>query len=357
MEKELRLSALQEEDYKQCLAPYFEKSDDIRTQIGFILPPSVDDLKTIFPIGSTYKLLPGGASCSEIQGIIAVRTRFGKANPKINVGFVVEYPELIREVYPWILNLAKSERKLIIAAYLIGGYEKEKIETLLDIGFIKGAATIKTTCLYGKYYDTVYLYHDIENQYEESPRLTYAEKGDLYPSVPVEKHNKPLKLRFRLANPDDAGDIAEFVSQQNTFRTLAQGVYEGFVTRSDEASLLEQRKKSGLAFTIACVDTEKKKVIGLSNLDIVNDQVSRHVGHLGVFVSPEYQGLGVGTTLLNEIDLLARRLHLESLVLSYFGINEPGKLLYEKSGYEYRGQIPGWLSSTYVNEIFMQKML
>jgi RimJ/RimL family protein N-acetyltransferase len=356
MRTDIRLSALREEDYKQSLAPYFEKSEDIRIQIGFILPPSVDDLKSAFPLGSTYKLL-GGASYSEIQGVITVRSRIGKASPKINVGFVVEYPELIREVYPLILNLAKSERKLVIAAYPIGGYEKEKIETLLDIGFVKGATTIRTACLYGNYYDTVYLYQDITNQYEESSRLNYAERDDLYPSHPVERHKEPLKLLFRLANPEDAGDIAEYVSQQNTFRTLAQGVYEGFMTRSDETSLLEQGKKSGLAFPIVCVEAMRKKVIGHSNLQITNEQISRHTGHLGIFVSPEYQGLGIGTALLKEIDLLARRLHLESLVLSYFEINEAGKRLYEKSGYEYRGQVPGWLSSRYVNERFMQKML
>ncbi len=354
---EIKLSALREEDYGGCLVRYFERSEDARKQIGFILPPSVDDLKSTFPLGSTYKLLPSASSGDDIQGVIRAMSRPGKASPKINVRFVVEYPELIREVYPLILNLAKSERKLIITAYFIDGYEREKIETLLDIGFVKGAATVKTTCLYGKYYDTNYLYHDIENEYEESPRREYAEKGDLYPLLPVEKRKQPLKLRFRIANLDDAADIAEAISQQNTFRTLARGVYEGFMAKSDSVSYLEQGKKSGLNFPIVCIDTERNKVIAISDLGIMNDQVSRHTGHLGIHVNAQYHGLGVGTALLREIDLMARRLHLESLVLSYFEINEVAKRLYEKSGYEYRGEVPGWLSSTYVKEIFMQKML
>jgi ribosomal protein S18 acetylase RimI-like enzyme len=74
-------------------------------------------------------------------------------------------------------------------------------------------------------------------------------------------------------------------------------------------------------------------------------------------IHPQYHGLGVGTALLKEIDLLAERIHLENLVLSYFEINEAGKRLYEKSGYKYRGEVPGWLSTRYVKEIFMQKTL
>jgi ribosomal protein S18 acetylase RimI-like enzyme len=74
-------------------------------------------------------------------------------------------------------------------------------------------------------------------------------------------------------------------------------------------------------------------------------------------ISPQYHGLGVGTALLKEAELLAKRIHLESLVLSYFENNEAGKRLYEKCGYEYRGEVPGWLTSTYVKERFMQKAL
>jgi putative acetyltransferase len=357
----IRLSALREEDYSRCLARYFEKSEDARKQIGFILPLSVDDLKSAFPLGSAYKLLAGASSGDDIHGVIRAltisRTSPGKASPKISVRFVVAYPELIREVYPLILNLAKSERKLIVVTYSIPGYEKETIEILEDIGFAKGAATVNTTCLYGKYYDTNYLYHDIENEYEESPRRSYAEKGDLYPLLPMEKHKQPLKLRFRIANLDDAADIAEIISQQNTFRTMAGGVYEGFVARSDEISILEQVKKSGLAFTVVCVDSERNKVIGMSVVEVMNEQVTRHTGHVGITIHPQYHGLGIGTALLKEIDLLARRIHLESLVLSYFENNTIGKRLYEKSGYEYRGEVPGWLLSTYVKEIFMQKVL
>jgi RimJ/RimL family protein N-acetyltransferase len=138
---------------------------------------------------------------------------------------------------------------------------------------------------------------------------------------------------------------------------LAGGIYEGYMSKSDEVSVLELGKKSGLSFPVVCVDTERKKVIGISTLGIMNDQVSRHTGHLGIMINPQYHGLGVGTALLKEIDLLAKRLHLESLVLSYFDNNEVGKRLYEKSGYEYRGEVPGWLTSRYVKEIFMQKIL
>ena len=357
MPRRLKLSAIREEDYAAVLSSYFEESEDARRQAGYVLPPSIDDLKYLLPLGGGYKIHDATGKGSSIRGTVRVHTRPGKTGPKVNVRFFLDDLELIREVYPMILEFAKSETKLVVEAYSVFGYEKEKIEILLDLGFTKGAATQNTACLNGKYYDTHYLFHDLQKEYDVLPRRKYAEEGDLYPLVQVEKQKKPLQLSFRMATPDDGGDLAESMSHQNTFRTLGMGTYQGFMTKSESASFIEQGKKSGLNYGIVCVDTMRNKVIGLSDVGILPGHVSSHVGHVGIHVNPQYHGLGVGTGLLGEIDLLSRRLHLQSLVLSYFDINEAGKKLYEKLGYEHRGEVPGWLSSRYVNEIYMQKIL
>ncbi|WXG44701.1 MAG: GNAT family protein [Promethearchaeati archaeon SRVP18_Atabeyarchaeia-1] len=357
MPTRIKLSALREDDYGTVLCRYFEESEDAQRQIGFVLPPSVDDLKSIFPLAGTYKAVDATAKSGSIHGLVRIMSRPGKPGPKINVRFASDDPRLVRDVYPFVRELAKSELKLIVEAYNVFGYEKEKIETLLDLGFVKGAATLNTACLDGRFYDTHYLYHSLEKDYQASPRKEYAEQGDLYPLLPVERQKPPLKLSFRMATPDDGGDLAESISHQNTFRTLGMGTYTGFVTKSESASFIEQGKKSGLEHAIVCVDTDRNKVIGMSDVGIMLGHVSSHVGHVGIHVNPQYHGLGVGTGLLKEIDLLAKRLHLGSLVLSYFDNNEAGRKLYEKMGYERRGEVPGWLSSRYAKEIFMQKML
>jgi ribosomal protein S18 acetylase RimI-like enzyme len=357
MRTEIRLSALREEDYGGNLVTYFEKSEDCRMQIGFSLPPSIEDLKFLFPLGGAYKVVDAAGRSSDICGLIRLSSRLGKTGPKINVRFILDDPKLIREVYPLVQRFALSETKLVIEAYSVYGYEKQKIEILLDLGFAKGATTLNTACLNGHYYDTHYLYSELEKEYQISPRRKYAEDGDLYPLLPVDKQKEPLKLTFRMATPDDGGDLAESISHQNTLRTLGMGVYQGFMTKSESALFIEQGKRSGLNNAIVCVDTSRNQVIGMSDVGTVPGHVSSHVGHVGIHVNAQYRELGVGTGLLKEIDVLAKRLHLQSLVLSYFETNEAGKKLYEKSGYECRGKVPGWLSSRYVSEVFMQKML
>jgi ribosomal protein S18 acetylase RimI-like enzyme len=353
----LKLSALHEEDYGGSLTRYFEKSEDAQKQIGFILPPSVEDLRFLFPLGGAYKVVDAAGRSGDTRGVIMLSARLGKTGPKMNVRFIMDDSKLIREVYPLIQKFALSETKLVIEAYSVYGYEKQKTEILVDLGFTQGATTLNTACLNGQYYYTHYLYKELGKEYQISPKRKYAEDGDLYPLLPVEKQKLPLELSYRMATPDDGGDLAESISHQNTFRTLGMGIYQGFMTKSESASFIEQGKRSGLNNAIVCIDTARSKVIGMSDVGTLPGHVSSHVGHVGIHVNAQYHGLGVGAGLLKEIDLLAKRLHLQSLVLSYFETNEAGKKLYEKMGYEHRGEVPGWLSSTYVKEIFMQKML
>jgi len=357
MDVATRLSPLREEDYSGCLMRYFEASDYAQRQVGFVLPPTLDDLKNLFPLSATYKLIYKSASSSDIHGVVRIMSRPGKTGPRISVKFALDDSQLIKSVHPLIKTLAKTERKLTIVAYNIYGYEEEKIETLFDLGYVQGASTANTACLEGQYYDTLYLYYDLEKEYEISPRLKYAAQGDLYPIVPVEKMRQPLKLSFRMATAEDGADLAESISHQNTFRTLGMGVYQGFMTKNESAAFIEQGKRSGQNHAIVCVDSERGKVIGMSDVGIMPGHVSSHTGHVGIHINAQYQGMGAGTALLGEIGTLAKRLHLQSLVLSYFENNEVGKRLYEKAGYKYRGEAPGWLSSRYVSEIFMQKTL
>jgi ribosomal protein S18 acetylase RimI-like enzyme len=73
----------------------------------------------------------------------------------------------------------------------------------------------------------------------------------------------------------------------------------------------------------------------------------------GIYVRPDYQGLGVGTMLMEAAKTLAMRLHLGRVWLSVFDGNSPAHALYRKAGFEENGRLPGWLQEGYVDEIFM----
>jgi len=70
-------------------------------------------------------------------------------------------------------------------------------------------------------------------------------------------------------------------------------------------------------------------------------------------VRPDYQGLGVGTMLMEASKTLAMRLHLGRVWLSVFEGNSHALALYRKTGFEESGKVPGWLQEGYVDEVFM----
>jgi ribosomal protein S18 acetylase RimI-like enzyme len=74
---------------------------------------------------------------------------------------------------------------------------------------------------------------------------------------------------------------------------------------------------------------------------------------VGMYVKPEYQGLGVGTLLMESMKTLARRLHLANVWLSVFDGNTTAERLYRKSGFVGCGKVSGWLQEGYVTETYM----
>lgn len=64
----------------------------------------------------------------------------------------------------------------------------------------------------------------------------------------------------------------------------------------------------------------------------------RHVGAVGLFVHADYQGRGVGTTLMETLlDLADHWLMLVRVELEVFADNEQAIRLYEKLGFEKEG--------------------
>ena len=79
----------------------------------------------------------------------------------------------------------------------------------------------------------------------------------------------------------------------------------------------------------------------------------QHTTGTGIFVREDYQGLGVGTKLMEAMKTLAMRLHLARVWLSVFEGNTPAWKLYRKVGFEESGKVPGWLQEGYIDEIYM----
>jgi GNAT superfamily N-acetyltransferase len=110
---------------------------------------------------------------------------------------------------------------------------------------------------------------------------------------------------------------------------------------------------SGLIYPIVCEDETIREPVGLLDLFKQTQDVMQHTMGAGIYVKPEYQGIGVGTMLMEGMKTLAMRLHIARVWLGVYEGNMPAIRLYRKSGFVECGRLPGWLQEGYVNEIYM----
>jgi len=134
-------------------------------------------------------------------------------------------------------------------------------------------------------------------------------------------------------------------------RGLASGVLGGLYPWV--AGEYDGRVESGRVVPIVCEDETIGEPVGLLDLFRAIPDTMQHSTGLGMFVRPEYQGIGVGTMLMNAMKTLARRLHLARVWLSVFEGNVPAQRLYKKAGFEECGKVAGWLQEGYISEIYM----
>lgn len=81
-----------------------------------------------------------------------------------------------------------------------------------------------------------------------------------------------------------------------------------------------------------------KKVVGNVQLNIAHQSRARHSGSIGIAISKDYQGKGIGRALLNKVlDLSDNWLMLVRLELGVFVDNEKAINLYKSLGFVIEG--------------------
>ncbi len=88
---------------------------------------------------------------------------------------------------------------------------------------------------------------------------------------------------------------------------------------------------------VACAGDE---VVGWIIVMTVKNPRRRHVGQIAMAVRDDWQGRGVGTTLLGAaIELAEGWLNLERIELDVYTDNDPGIRLYQRFGFEIEGRL------------------
>lgn len=84
-----------------------------------------------------------------------------------------------------------------------------------------------------------------------------------------------------------------------------------------------------------------------------------HGGNFGMFLLPEYRGMGLGTKLMAAI-LKASRSKFDLVFLEVFGKNKVVRKLYEKMGFEPCGRIKNYVKGLvygFDDALIMQKQI
>ncbi len=313
-------------------------------QIGFVLPPGEDLFKEYFPAGTSFLLY----SRLAVDALFSYRAGREKRAPIAGFTLVTDSLAGLKESIQRIEDTALAQEKLIVQTPVFG-YDRKRFQALKALGYRIGVTIPGAVSLDGKRFDLHYLYKELEGHYRFDVRRTYAKPG-LYPALDVEKA-KNQRLRVRGYRKEDRTILDKLVAHQNVIRGIGSGVFEGslpFQSRQFE-EWLEQRR----IFPIVCEDESIGEPIGTIDLQRYIPDVMQHVVYLGMYVRADYQGLGVGSMLMDAAKILARRLHSTRVILSVFEGNTPAEKLYRKAGFVECGKIPGWLQEGYVNETYM----
>lgn len=144
-----------------------------------------------------------------------------------------------------------------------------------------------------------------------------------------------MNIIIRPITLDDAQAIHEI-------RTM-DGVRENIMALTSDRISKSQAFISGLSdnqhiFVAEVEESGGRKVVGIVGLTVNNSPRIRHSGSIGITISKDYQGKGIGKALLNKvIDLADNWLMLVRLELGVFIDNERAINLYKSLGFVIEG--------------------
>lgn len=322
--------------------------------LGYVLPPPVETLKQLFPVGEAWLAFEAEA----VVGALAVRSA-AKWAPSCFVRLLANQDTTLQELCARLLEVAKTRQYRWIRTAVFG-YQERQLNVLKRLGFVIGVTVPRSVYYDEKFFDRQLLFNDIGTRYSIPPR-PYVGKEPLYGDEASKTQKKttrgPLQLRFRLARSEDADAWAESVSTTAVFKFLGMGQYEGHMSPQEARERLTRLAADRDASLVVAEDTATQRAIGFASLEVYKPDVMRHVGSIGMHVAPAWQGRGVGSLLLQEVERLAKRKHLLQLELSAFAPNARALHLYRRCGFRDCGEIPGSLIDAYTQECYLYKDL
>lgn len=129
-------------------------------------------------------------------------------------------------------------------------------------------------------------------------------------------------------------------------------------TEESEKAFIRRYNESENECMIAVFDGGK--VVGNCNISIKKRKKVRHRAELAIGLRKSHYRLGIGTALITELSVLARKAGCTQFELTYVDGNYRAKGLYEKCGFVEVGRMPCGVrfgDGTYADDVYMRKLL
>jgi GNAT superfamily N-acetyltransferase len=313
-------------------------------QVGHVLPLDEKLASEYFPVGRSYLVLQGKRPVA----LFSYQPGVHKAGALARFRVVADSKIGLKEAVERIERTAMAQERFIVRTTVFG-YAKDRLRALRSLGYRIGASLPEAVSLDGRRFDYHFVYKDLTGRYRFEVKRSYVKPG-LYPSMEVAKANSP-RLKVRGYRPEDRSGLDKFASHPMVFRGIGSGLFDGLYPWIGGS--YQQMVDSGRVYPLVCEDEATDEPVGILDLFRQSQDVMQHCMGLGMYVKPEYQGIGVGTMLMENMKTLARRLNLSGVWLSVFEGNTQAERLYKKMEFVDCGKVPGWLQEGYISEVFM----
>ena len=150
----------------------------------------------------------------------------------------------------------------------------------------------------------------------------------------IDAYQEELSLEFRVAEQSDAQALLDYqlkVAKEATY--LSHGPEDiRYELEQMEGQILAYQAHEQSIMVLACLGTQ---IIAFASLAGKNNSREAHLAELGITVLEEYQGMGIGSILMEMLIEFAQTTTLQRITLEVALPNDPAIHLYEKFGFEH----------------------
>lgn len=160
------------------------------------------------------------------------------------------------------------------------------------------------------------------------------------------------RIHVRATEPSDIEAISEIMNCPGVIGNTLQTPYQSVEWRRERFA----NYRPGSRSLVAEIDG---RVVGNLGLTPEGSDRRRHVASIGMAVHDDFQGMGVGTALMEAmVDLAERWMGITRIELTVYTDNDPAIALYKKFDFEVEGTAPRYAfrAGEYVDAYYMARV-